>query len=219
MKKLLVFAAAMTIVGGAFAQCADEPEDKDCAMVYDLKLSVQTTVPNYKETYTGNPCGDDTIAVNCFRKKGKASLEGLLWTCECACNALEEAELILWDKKAKEEVDADMEWQFVNIIGKKQKEVEAAWVLAFEDGEVMGAGFGKYDKKKKRVKSIKGYFAGSAEPPVCYDYECEEIPAAAYICTDLSEPITDLPTVAFGKWSVKYNKSKSKKMTKDWDAY
>jgi len=228
MKKLMMFAAAMTIVGGAFAQCGDpEIPEVNCALVYDVKASVKTTVGDSKAGYTvASNCGDSTniAAATCFRKIGKKTLQGFLFTCDCECDAIESADMYLWNKKEKVFESGSMSWDFINIIGKKQKDVEGSWKITLDGtgslgaGTIYGAGFGKWDSKKEIVKSLSGNFAGYLEAPECDDeLSCDA--AAAYVCTDLLTPDSSLDTAAFGTWSIKYSSSKSKKLAADASAY
>jgi len=232
MKKLMMFAAAVTIVGSAFAQCG-EPEKEDCALVYDVKLSVKTTVPDSKAGYIlPSHCGDPvTNAATCFRKTGKKTIQGFFYVCECECDSLNSGTTwYLWDKKAKvgEEAGASLEF---NVIGKKKSDVEAYVTLTLGDDGVLSAGtlylagFGKWDAKNCRVKSVSGNFAGQIAPPKCNDaLSCDK--AAAYICDPDSQTggcalVADstVETVAFGTWSIKYSSSKAKKLIKDSSAY
>ena len=231
MKKLMMFAAAVTIVGSAFAQCGD-PEAEDCALVYDVKLSVKTTVPDSKAGYVlPSHCGDPvTNAATCFRKTGKKTIQGFFYTCACNCDSIKDATTwYLWDKKAKvgEEVGASLSF---NVIGKKKSDVEAYVILSPDADGVLNdggtlylAGFGKWDAKNCRVKSVSGNFAGLIAPPKCNDaLSCDE--AAAYVCdgdatSGCALVAETVETVAFGTWSIKYSSSKSKKLIKDESLY
>jgi hypothetical protein len=223
MKKLMMFAAAMTIVGGAFAACGDPEEtpEGNCAQAYDVKLSVKTTVPAALGGYTISAnCGDSTnVAATCYRKVGKQSLVGLIYTCDCECDAILSGTFYLWNKKAKVyEVDAGtVAFDFIQLIGKKQADAEVAWQIVPDGTGTLGAGtlyasgFGKWDSKNDLLKSASGNFAGIIDPPICDDaLSCDA--AIAFVCTDLSAGDSGLSTVAFGTWSIKYSSSKSKKI-------
>jgi hypothetical protein len=232
MKKLMMFAAAVTIVGSAFAQCGD-PDDADCALAYDVKLSVKTTVPDSKAGYVlPSHCGDPvTNAATCIRKTGKKTIQGFFYTCKCLCDEIENVtSWYLWDKKAKvgETMPASLSF---HVIGRKKSDVEVYVTLSpgedgvLNDGTLYLAGFGKWDTKNCRVKSASGNFAGQIAPPKCNDaLSCDE--AAAYICDPDSQTggcalVADntVDTVAFGTWSIKYSSSKAKKLIKDSSAY
>ena len=224
MKKLMMFAAAMTIVGGAYAACGDAPEvpELDCALAWDVKISLKSTVPETTKVKTSKvPCGDPiTTGGVCYRKPGKYTWDGLLFSCDCECDSILGAEFWLWNKKAKQFVVAggELEWAVLNVIGKKQQDAEG--YFDFESdvpaGKFYAAGFGKWDfgKKSNWLKNLKGEIVGLGEPPVCLDYDCDEYPAVAYLCSDLSEAIEDLPTVFSGKFAIKFNKSMAKKFSK-----
>ena len=51
MKTLMLFAAALMVVGGAFAQCSD-PVVSNCSLVYDFKASLKTTKGKYGISYS-----------------------------------------------------------------------------------------------------------------------------------------------------------------------
>lgn len=223
MKKLLMFAAAMTIVGGAFAQCGDSPVvTQACAMVYDVKMSVKTTVgkPIAGRVLESN-CGDsEEIGAVCYRTKGSMSLQGYIESCTCDCEGLMDGVLNLWNKKAKtyEVVEGAFSWMFINIMGKKNTETEGSWVLPLDGigllggGVLYGSGFGNWNSKECRVDSMSGNFAGFVSAPLCdSDITCDA--AIAYPCACIVPGTEDeLPTVAFGTWSIKYNKKLSKKL-------
>ncbi len=216
MKKLMMFAAAMTIVGGAFAQCADIPVvTNNCALVYDVKLSVKTTVPKAIAGSTINvPCADEeTVAEVCYRTPGSLTLKGYLQACACDCESFLAATLTLWDTHAKAYVTVDsFAWDFLNVIGKKNTEAEGAWTMEIAGGTLYGAGFGKWDGKATpaRLSSMSGNFAGSVSAPQC-DSEITCDAAIAYPCGNFDQGSSTLETAAYGTWSIKYNKSLSKK--------
>lgn len=226
MKKLMMFAAAMTIVGGAFAECEDPViEQGYCAMAWDVKISVKSTAPEALKGYTiTNPCEDpEDIDPGCYRKIGKYSYQGLLYTCECGCDEIEDALFYLWEKKAKRYLvyDGALVWDFRNVVGKKQKDAEGFFTFdaiipdAGEERAVSftAAGFGKWDSKYNRLKSLSGQIVGQGAPPNCSGQVCE--PAAAFLCIDLTNGDADLPTAFAGTFSIKYSSSKSKAFGKN----
>jgi hypothetical protein len=214
MKKLMMFAAAMTIVGGAYAQCEDpDPTPGNCALAYDVKISVKSTIPESTKGYTiSSPCEDDVdLDGGCFRKIGKYSYQGLLYTCDCECNAIADATFYLWNKKAKEYVvyGDTITWSFLNIIGKKQKDAEGYFTFDTATASFVAAGFGTWDTKNNWLKSLSGSIVGAGAPPECDDANyCGA--AAAFICTDLSFPDDTLPTAYAGTFSLKYSSGKAK---------
>gem|GEM_PF-3195072 len=113
-----------------------------------------------------------------------------------------------------------------HVIGKSASQYELAGQAEFDFGTATGsdisqkytltfAGFGSYDKKYKRVKSVSGNFAGLQNPPRYAKTICGTRcpPADFWDCCCLT--YAGLPTedsVAYGSWSVKYNSSATKKL-------
>ena len=206
MKKLMMFAAAMTIVGGAYAQCGLPGGQDECntALVYDFKVSVKTTAG---KNYSGK-CDDV-----CYRSKSSKSMKGYLYVCGCTCEEfMEDSTLYLYDKKADQVFEGMPEWEIFNKIGKKNLETEG--LFGFEDdyGEFVftAAGFGKVNKKDGVLKTMSGSLVGSMEAPLC-EVACDiGDTAVAYPACDWYED-GDVPTIAFGTWSLKHNKKLSQK--------
>ena len=217
MKKLMMFAAAMTIVAGAYAQCGfDDPNyECDAALVYQAKFNVKTTKG---KPYSGK-CDDV-----CYRQKGSANYKGYLYACGCTCDEFMDAELLLTgNKKNREVFEGFPEWVTLNKIGKKNLDAEGYFHVELDDVEtgrefiLDAAGFGKFDKKGGYLKNMSGNFVGLMSAPLCED-PCEiGDPAVAFPACDWEED-EDVETIAFGKWSIKYNKKLSKKYwNNEWD--
>ena len=215
MKKLMMFAAAMTIVGGAYAaDCEREEEDRDCALVYDFKASLKTTSGSYStlgNVFDPDTCDRGTVTA-CFRKPGKLNWGGVLYVCECGCEGFQTALLDVWNKKAKT-IDAGLapEWEILNLLGKKGQAVEALWSVEGTGWELRMGGFGKYDGRARalRIKSLSGYAVGSSIAPVC---ELQCLDALAMVCDAEGWIIDadDVPdTVLVGTWALRYNKKAS----------
>jgi hypothetical protein len=125
--------------------------------------------------------------------------------------------LVFWDNVDKEIVDADYEWDWVDRISKKANGVEALGTISWEGetcfGELVIAGFGKFDVKYDRVANISGYAVGLVNAPLCA-VKCEdgEASIAWDLCDATSEGDSGDATIAYGTWAVKYNKSASKKV-------
>ncbi len=219
MKKLMVIAAAMTIAAGVYGACTPEGQDNDCSMVYKVKMNLKAGRPKSQK----GKC--ETM---CYRTPTKVALQGYAMACEmCDCEAFkEDMEWILWSKKEKsmyldEEIGA-VEWNFLNIIGKKANELEGGFFMETYAFSGYGSGFGKLDKKFCIPSSLSGEFAGWGGVPGCTDknvcspseactwaYSCADYCAGDY---DTAEGIdSELPTAYTGKWSMKLNKSLSKK--------
>ena len=210
MKKLMIAAAAAAMIGGAFAECG-EPEEvvTDCATVYKFAASVKTTVA--KTSSVKVECSDPTSL--CYRTTGSQKIEGVAYNCECECtDDLADFTWVIWCKKTAVAAIADVETLQLNRIDKSTKKVEAAFTLTADYlCEVTAAGFGTFDTKNDRITKISGNFAGVAQAPFC-SAKCAD-PTAAYgfgMC-DAIEDEFDGQTIAYGTWSLTYNKSLSKK--------
>ena len=209
MKKLMMIAAAMTIVGGAYAACGDEQTDEDCALVYDFKASLKTTEG---KAYSGD-CDDV-----CYRKKGSLRLKGYLFGCDCTCEDFLALELYVYDKKTDMEESGAPEWTILNAIGKKGTDLEALMSLELGEAVFTAAGFGSFDKYGL-VKKISGYVVGTVPYPEC-SVDCSDgNPAVAYpACDFIEDPYVD--SIAYGSWSIRYNSSKTKKYAANtWSPY
>ena len=208
MKKLMMFAAAMTIVGSAFAQC--EIEDPNCALVYNFKANVKTTVGKAMKD-----CDDI-----CYRHKGSKSVKGYMYVCSCECEEFLAGSLLwfVWKKgKVSEEFESDgpVAWEILNLIGKKSTDAEGFWTataIGDSGSEVTmwAAGFGKIDRRAGYLRSMSGNIVGKATPPLCV-VPCEaDVPAVAYPACDWV-PADDVQTVFFGTWSISYNRKMSQR--------
>lgn len=116
-----------------------------------------------------------------------------------------------------------------HIIGKSKKQYEVAGTAIFLTCEgdnvsdpthatyvLTYAGLGKYSKKYSRVTSVSGNFAGTVSSSWAYNLKkdwCK--PAGYWDCETLLLTDCHAPTVAYGKWSAKFNKSAAKKFLKD----
>ncbi len=232
MKKLITLASVCAI-GAAFAAC-DYVEK--ASSVYKWKFSGKTTFGTKPEEVKADIgyCGWDGSGgqgSDCQSVRAPVSLkiEGYTWYCEkdCGSDAFEQIaciDEIFWQKKPfKASLLGGPATDVSNIIGKKAKQFEAAGTATFTEYIQNGktaegtytltyAGLGKYDKKKNRVKSVSGNFAGFLDQPhfisnkSCVNagkWDC----AFALVCPGGT-------SVAYGKWSAKYQKSASKKFEK-----
>jgi len=201
MKKLMMIAAAMTIVGGAYAQCSD-PVDSNCSQVYDFKASLKTTV--------GKAASGDCADL-CYRAKSSKSIKGWLYACECGCDSFMLAELFAYEKKSGDTFSGVPAWAFLNAIGKKGTDAEGLFTVAIDEtGTTFTAGgFGSF-YSDGTLKSLSGSIVGSLPGPAC-DVACADgEPTIAYPACDFEES-SDVDTVAYGTFSLKYNKSYSAK--------
>lgn len=213
MKKIVV---TMMMALGAFATAfgACEYVKKDTAWVYKWKFSGKTTYGTKAKTVqsTGN-CGysGPVCSVRC---KASLKIEGYTWVCSPGCGdqfgQFSEVNEVFWSKKpGKFSLAGGVQNEIMHIIGAKAKQGEVAGQVEFEGDDRIYkftyAGLGKYDKKKGRLTSASGTFAGYAYPNTCAAtgyWDCESL---KLLCEDTE------PTVVYGKWSVKYQKSASKK--------
>lgn len=224
MKKLMIAAAAAAMIGGANAVCVSgSSECNVCtaagANVWDVKFTAKTTV--LKTAGAAKAC---TIGSSVYRKQGTAKITGWLWnsddcTGNCdldfgASNADGNAPrmALTWNKKYGFVAAPSI---FVAQIDKKGNKLESWGGL--NDGvaiDIKFAGFGSYDTKKNYIKSLSGSFAGTLENELIGS-ACT-VGAGGYAIYDCMAYVyaAGVPTAAYGSWSIKYNKSASKKVAK-----
>ena len=231
MKKLMIVAAVAAVTTGAFAVCGDDPTPQvQGRQVYRVLYSGKTTlgVPG-KDTPV--ECADP-IEGCVARVPGTLKIEGWFLVCDPTCETLSgystddaEARAFWTTKPYKGDIaDGKLEMKDVSVIGKKAKDAEASalftgtikfaeaaqWSLG--DG-LTSAGLGKFTKKTASY-SISGNFAGA---PTASWYVsatvCEQ--SRVYDCTTLQLKCEEeVNTVAFGKWTLKYDGSATKKALK-----
>ena len=230
MKKLIAL-AAVAVVGSTFAgTCGYTPVDpvKDTGWVYTWKFSGKTTEGKALKdtTIPSSQCGyaGGTIKGGYVRVPASLKIQGYTYYCSPICGSDDfetiGEEFFYMTKPEKSYLEGGVTIDVSNIIGKKAKQYEMAGDADFiEFLDLAGsdktayslafAGIGKYDKKNSRVSSVKGNFAGVAYP-IWYvsNKECAE--AGYYDCAT-GVLAYDAPSVAYGKFSVKYNKSASKR--------
>lgn len=125
----------------------------------------------------------------------------------------------------------------LNRIGKKANEIEMAWELDLgAESPVVGAGFGKIKDNFNEendcidedsvVSSAKGTFAGfipaqslyviynENDCPYCTEVEDEELECAPWAYCECIDATDEDNTILFGNWSLKYNSSAAKKLSK-----
>lgn len=214
MRKLVIMAAAL-VAASSFAQCVpgEEPEEKDCAQVYNVTISVKTTVAKSGSLTTDNgPCLPSDTTNLCYRVKGSKSFKGYYWQCECGCDLFEDNVLDLFNKKtdAFEVYNGTIDWELLQRFGKKNTDVEAAASFEGDTAEFYLMGFGKYDAKKYRVSSISGNVQAFFVAPYCEELCTPGSYAVAYDLCTLEPILTD--TIGTGTFSIKYNSSASKKL-------
>lgn len=236
MKKLMIAAAVAAVAGGVFAEpvCGEgEVPAAKCYSVYKYTFTGKTTIGTAPSTvYDDNLCGDATETARCsVRIPGTLKIQGWVAYCFCDCQNTIVSDtfdaMAFWATKPyKADIpDGAVKYDLVNVIGKKGTQCEAAgaftgtitytpevtWALG--DAGLAFAGMGKYSFKSGSY-SASGYFAGR---PVASWYikgkVCEQ--THVWDCTTLVVDCENAPdTVAYGKWSVKYSSSDSKKYMK-----
>ena len=233
MKKLMIAALAAVAVGSAFAACTPGKQPKVVlpTWAYTWKFTGKTTdgvlIKGWSQD-TGT-CKPGTIGVaDCaIRVPASLNIQGYTYTCEPCCGGFAEfdKETFYITKPAKDQFSDDkgVTIAFANVIGKQAKDVEILRTFAGEtvdSGEKYDftfAGLGKYDLKNQRVSSANGDFAGTLTVP--HDKKDAKIlegcPEANIWNCDASDYAGAPDSVAFGKWSVKFNSSAAKKFSKD----
>lgn len=238
MKKVIAI-AALAAISSAFAAC--DYVAPDTAIVYKWKFTGKTTFgvkPATVKTktvtglcgYTGSTCSTSGTSCETVRAPASLKIEGYTWQCKPACGSVAfeswaEVNEIFWQKKPfKAAIAGGVSTDISNIIGKKQKQFEAYGIAHFEEWingctkegtyTLAYAGLGKYDLKNCRVKCCKGNFAGYLDQPH-YISKDKCVDAGYWICDCNANQLScKNPSVAFGKWSAKYQKSASKKYLK-----
>ncbi len=219
MKKLMIAAAAVALVGGAFAECKINTTTKETAEAWQWKFTGKTTYGKVKGVTTVNNCTPETTCS--YRQPTSLKIQGFTGTCDPICGgddfcaAVVEADEIFWQTKpVKVGLLGGVSTEFGHIIGKSKKQYEAFGVAEFTDVAngidyvLTYAGIGKYNLKKGYVKSVKGNFAGALS--MAYNYKhCA--PAGYWDCVTLTL-VCEAPTVAYGKFSVKYSKKQAKRL-------
>ncbi len=226
MKKLMIAAAVAAVGITAFGgNCA--PTVPDTAWAYVWKFTGKTTTGNTAAVYTANPCGGGTTASCTYRVPASLKIQGYTYACApqvCADDALgfetqfaEVNEVFYMTKPYKASFYGGVTTEIAHIIGKSKKQAEVQGVASLTENvenstfTLTYAGLGKFDLNNMRLTSANGNFAGTLSQPwavlvkkgIC-------IQAGYWRCDTLALECAG-PSVAYGKWSVKYNKSASKK--------
>jgi len=215
------------------------PDPVKVNQVYKMVFSGKTTsgVPGKDVvSVTEVFCGDDITDTQkgcVIRVPANLKIEGWMVLCDISCSSITEVfnapmRQAYWTTKPyKADIpDGKAEFDFLQVIGKKGKDAEASgkftgtvtygetqtWALG--DGLVF-AGLGKTVVKNKGwayFSTISGNFAGS---PVASWYIKGKVCEQTHIwdpCATMHVDCDATPnTVAFGKWTLKYDASASKK--------
>ena len=230
----MIAAVAAVVAAGAFAACNyNDPPTQPKTWAYTWKFTGKTTdgvLTKGTKGKAGNcNMGTPATAGGAIRAPASLKIQGYTAYCDVTCGSddfevLAECQEVFWQTKPhKVSLSGGVTTEVSNIIGKKAKQFEAAGTATFtefinagtvEEGTYVlaYAGLGKYDLKNNRVSSVSGNFAGVLDQPhyitadVCGNagyWDCE---TTVLVCAG--------PSVAFGKWSAKYQSSASKKFLK-----
>lgn len=244
MKKLMVAAALTAMVGGAYAACNDVQPNTPVqpAAVYQWKFSGKTGVGVVIRGTSGhdNGCADDTppTGAEVIRVPGSLKVTAYTYICDDECWNFgtylvnPTAAQYQLSKPYRSNVYSDSFIAAVDcaeVIGKNKSQYELAGDAKFVTRagdvgptytyEVKFAGFGGYDKKRGRITSVSGNFAGLQTPPR-YNGTVQGLakcpPADYWDCQTLTYANDAMhASVAYGTWSIKYNSSASKKLAAD----
>ena len=233
----MIAAAVAAMTAGAFADnvCGQDDGPAVKGQVYKFTFSGKTTKGLKAGEGAGGVCGQQGNPDECGpRAAAKLKIKGWVAYCEdpaCGTTLLAGTEgatsWAFWTVKPRKGAiaDAAIETGILHVIGKKPNKAEmfgtlkgtvsfggnAEWSLG--DG-LYFAGLGKYKASKGIYSSISGNFAGSPAAPWYIPSSGNCVEAGYYDCATLAI-VCGENTVAFGKWSVKYNKSASKKINKN----
>jgi hypothetical protein len=216
----------LAAIGSVFGGNCSPARVKETGWVYKWKFTGKTTTGAKTQVKSSACSAGAACTVRC---PASLRIEGYTWACSPGCGTegfemFSEVNEVFWHKKPyKASIAGGVITEVCNIIGKKAKNCEVGGTAKFTNfvgGSTPAgmynftyAGLGKYDKKHGRITSASGNFAGYAATPV-YTTQCSVVPAGVWECGTLSLICDEKPTVVYGKWSVKYKKSASKKFVK-----
>jgi len=225
MKKLMMFAATMTIVGGAFAQggCTD-PEPIEKPVVYRVTMNLRTVMGKGRTTTVSSACQDDAVTASCIRfPLYPYPVHGYIVNCEWACDAITSEEVYLWNPKLRSTLlEPTFAWTFLHVLGRQGgANAEALWDFTgvdsvIDDGAgdngvvaLRGAGFGVYNYNLGLYTSFRGMAVGTLSFPKCLSTGENCTVASYWLCTDLTQDDED-PSVMFGTWAMRLDVAASK---------
>jgi len=228
MKKLMIAAIAAAAGLTAFGATDCGPSTPDVAWAYVWKFTGKTTTGNKGVAVSTSLCGPGTAAACTYRVPASLKIQG--YTYVCKPNACIDDEVNFWNAAKFAEMDevfymtkpykasfyGGVTTEFAQIIGKAKKQVEVIGKATLKDNiegatfAFTWAGLGKYDLKNKRISSVSGNFAGTLSQPYAILKNATVCPKAGYWnCSTLALECSGA-SVAYGKWSVKYNAKGSK---------
>ncbi len=237
---MIVAALAASTV--AFGECKDGNSSSD-ATVYVWQFKGKTAVGVKISDNGGGACADGgTCAI---RVPGALAIQGYTYICDYYCETFDT--LLMnspqqflatkpWKSTVYDTDDGDIKFttniDVAHVIGKKATQYELAGMATFtfnhtvdltETFTLRFAGFGSFNKNTGIVTSVSGNFAGTQYVPryngklTSGSKACPE--AGYWDCQTLSAlDGAGINSVAYGSWTVKYNKSYSKKLAanKNW---
>ena len=237
MKKLMAAVAVAACTASVMAAgCGDDPEVviDPVNQVYNMSFSGKTTagIPG-KDVVTEVFCGDDETTDGCVvRVPANLKIDGWMILCDISCATITDVfnapqRQAFWTTKPyKADIpDSATAFDFLQVIGKKGRDAEASgkftgtvtysedYTWSLGDGLTF-AGLGKTVVKGGSwayFSSFSGNFAGHPvaswyiKGKVCEQTHVWEPCAMTVNCDDTPD------TVAYGKWTLKYNASATKK--------
>ncbi len=226
MNKLMLAATLIVSVSAAaFAECGTPdptPTPVAGALAYDFKASVKTV--DAKSTKVKQDCDDPLLG--CYRVKSSRSIKGLWIACDCESFIAPVTYMTSNKTKDKYGSIGTAEFTVLNYFGKVTSDLKILSQVNTAQGYVTfsytdfyldadltprvfnfaAAGMGSV--KNGLLQGLSGNIVGVAEPAMCIESCDTPTPAVAYAPCDLSED-DSLQDVAYGSWSIKYNKSMS----------
>ena len=233
---------AMVLAAGVAFGSACAPEPVNTSWVYKWQFKGKTTTGKKTAVkVSGSACAPAKTPTCAIRVPTSLKVQGYTWVCStepCATDgtnlgfetAFAEVNEVFWQSKPfKASFFGGVTTEFAHLIGKKKSKVEVLGTARLTDNEegatyvLTYAGLGK--TKGKIVKKVSGNFAGYLTQPwvvkkakvsknSCNPAASTCIQAGYWDCTTLTLKC-EAPSVAYGKWSVKYMKSASAKFNKN----
>ena len=197
MKKLMIAAAAMAMVGGVYAASGCNPKEEeiaDSAWVYNWKFTGKTTDGVLQVNEIDGGCYVNVTQIEAIRVPASLKIQGYTVKCNPGCldvlkaafvgNSSQEGEAFWITKPTKGAfIDdaggngvAGVSFRFGNVIGRIAGKYEVVGTFtgventANELYVLRFAGQGSYDASKARVTSVSGCFAGRMIAPHYHKY-------------------------------------------------
>ena len=236
MKKLMIAAAAVAMIGAAQAeatgcQIAEKPAD---AAAFVWKFQGKTTAGAAVESILASACNLDTQAC-VIRVPAALAIQGYTYVCENCCDTYADyGSMVHETKKGLQTFFMTKPFKSImkavtigatgHIIGKKANQYELYGDIALESAEpgvkytLTFAGLGSWNKTYVLPTAVSGNFAGTAEAPYFIGYIGKTLVcnnADWWICGDYV--FANAPTaksVAYGAWSMRYNSTAAKNYKK-----